>query len=409
MSYTVLARKYRPQGFEEMTGQAHVVRTIENAIKHNRVAHAYLFCGPRGVGKTTAARLLARSLNCQAGPTSTPCGECQPCREIRDGTSVDVTEIDGASNNGVENVREIRENARYLPQRDRYKIYIIDEVHMLSQAAFNALLKTLEEPPPHVKFIFATTEAHKLPDTILSRCQRHNFRRISHVAMLERLKEIAAKEKITVSDSGLSLIIRQSEGGMRDALSLLDQLISACGDAPSDAAIAEALGTVDRTMLHTLAAALVRREARTIVETAARLYDLGIDLRRVLDDLAWYLRHLFVAHATGEAPADQSDGDRQLMMALAKDADGAQLARLFDIVHLSTWDVARAGQPRLAFEMALLKAVHLAPSGSIPELVARLEKLGAPSGAMATLPTASIGAQGGRSDTTPFRGTSRDA
>ena len=194
MSYTVLARKYRPQAFEAMTGQEHVVRTIENAIKLDRVAHAYLFAGPRGVGKTTAARLLARALNCEKGPTSQPCGTCKACTEIRDGTSTDVAEIDGASNNGVENVREIRENAKYLPQGSRFKIYIIDEVHMLSQAAFNALLKTLEEPPGHVKFIFATTEAHKLPDTILSRCQRHNFRRISTVAMLKRLQEIAAME-----------------------------------------------------------------------------------------------------------------------------------------------------------------------------------------------------------------------
>src|SRR4051812_49036895 len=229
MSYTVLARKYRPQTFEDVTGQEHVVRTIENAIKLGRVAHAYLFAGPRGTGKTTAARLLARALNCEKGPTPHPCGVCKACTEIRDGTSTDVAEIDGASNNGVENVREIRENAKYLPQGSRFKIYIIDEVHMLSQAAFNALLKTLEEPPGHVKFIFATTEAHKLPDTILSRCQRHNFRRISTVAMLKRLQEIAALEKISISASALSLIVRQSEGGMRDALSLLDQVISACG------------------------------------------------------------------------------------------------------------------------------------------------------------------------------------
>src|SRR5690349_18704628 len=234
MSYLVLARKWRPQTFDDMTGQEHVVRTVANAIKMDRVAHAFLFCVPRGVGKTTAARLLAKALNCESGPTAEPCGRCLACGEIAAGTSVDVAEFDGASNNGVENVREIRENAKYLPQRDRHKIYIIDEVHMLSQAAFNALLKTLEEPPGHVKFIFATTEAHKLPDTILSRCQRHNFRRISTVAMLKRLQEIAALEKISVSASALSLIVRQSEGGMRDALSLLDQVISACGLSPSD-------------------------------------------------------------------------------------------------------------------------------------------------------------------------------
>src|SRR5512132_2743238 len=210
MSYLVLARKWRPQTFQDITGQEHVVRTVANAIRTNRVAHAYLFCGPRGVGKTSAARLLAKALNCEKGPTSEPCGQCQPCREIAQGTSVDVAEIDGASNNGVENVREIRENAKYLPQRDRHKIYIIDEVHMLSGAAFNALLKTLEEPPGHVKFIFATTEPQKLPDTILSRCQRHNFRRIPQAAMLKRLQQICGLEKVKLTDRSLSLLVRQS-------------------------------------------------------------------------------------------------------------------------------------------------------------------------------------------------------
>src|SRR5216684_4112022 len=246
MSYLVLARKWRPQSFQDVIGQEHVVKTIANAIKMNRVAHAYLFCGPRGVGKTTAARLLAKALNCEKGPTSEPCGQCLPCQEIAAGTSMDVAEI--------------RENAKYLPQRDRHKIYIIDEVHMLSGAAFNALLKTLEEPPGHVKFIFATTEAQKLPDTILSRCQRHNFRRISAVQMLERLRQICRAEKVQISDSSLALLVRQSEGGMRDALSLLDQILSACGPEPTDEAVAEALGVLDRTLLQNFVEALVRRD-----------------------------------------------------------------------------------------------------------------------------------------------------
>src|SRR5690242_7751839 len=249
MGYLVLARKWRPQTFHDMTGQEHVVRTIANAIKADRVAHAYLFCGPRGVGKTTAARLLAKALNCEKGPTADPCGVCQACTEIAAGTSVDVAEIDDASNNGVENVREIRENAKYQPQRDRHKIYIIDEVHMLSSAAFNALLKTLEEPPGHVKFIFATTEPHKLPDTILSRCQRHNFRRIPAKRMLERLQEICKAEGAALSDRSLSMVVRQAEGGMRDALSLLDQILSACGPSATDEEVAEAIGAIDRLVV----------------------------------------------------------------------------------------------------------------------------------------------------------------
>ncbi len=400
MSYTVLARKYRPQAFEEMTGQEHVVRTIENAIKLNRVAHAYLFAGPRGVGKTTAARLLARALNCEKGPTASPCGECRACTEIRDGTSVDVAEIDGASNNGVENVREIRENAKYLPQRDRFKIYIIDEVHMLSQAAFNALLKTLEEPPGHVKFIFATTEAHKLPDTILSRCQRHNFRRISAAAMLKRLKEIAVKEAVNVSDLSLSLIVRQSEGGMRDALSLLDQVLSACGDSPNDEAVAEALGAIDRTVVHAFATALVKRDASLLLTKTEDMWNRGVDLRRLAEDIAFHLRHLFVAKATGAAPDELADAEKEAIVALAREADAAQLARLFDVVHSSVWEIARAPQPRLAFEMTLLKGLHLAPAASLPELISRVERLA--TGAASTA-SPSAGAPGGRPGSSTFR------
>jgi DNA polymerase III subunit gamma/tau len=393
MTYTVLARKYRPQAFEEMTGQEHVVKTIENAIALNRVAHAYLFCGPRGVGKTTAARLLARALNCEKGPTHQPCGVCQACTEIRDGNSVDVTEIDGASNNGVENVREIRENAKYLPQRDRLKIYIIDEVHMLSQAAFNALLKTLEEPPPHVKFIFATTEAQKLPETILSRCQRHNFRRISSASMLKRLQDICVLEKLTLTPAALSLLVRQSEGGMRDALSLLDQVIAACGLAPTEAQVAEALGTIDRTLIGALASALVKRDAKTLLVHIDEIFNRGIDMHTLAEELVLELRNLFVAKTAGNAPEELAQSDRENLMTLAKEADAAQLARLFDIVHTSLWDIGRAAHPRLALEMALLKGIHLAPAGSLSDLVTRLEKMSA----------AVPGVAGGRSNPTPFR------
>jgi DNA polymerase-3 subunit gamma/tau len=375
MSYVVLARKYRPQAFADMTGQEHVVRTLANAIAQDRVAHAYLFCGPRGVGKTTAARLLAKALNCQKGPTATPCGVCAPCTEIAAGTNVDVAEIDGASNNGVDNVREIRENVKYLPSRDRNKIYIIDEVHMLTGAAFNALLKTLEEPPPHVKFIFATTEPHKLPDTILSRCQRHNFRRIPTAMMIARLREILTLEKATLTDRSLAMVARQSEGGMRDSLSLLDQILSACGLAPTDEMVAEALGSVDRTQVHRLAKALLGRDAKDALAAVDEVFIRGVELKRLAEELSLYLRHVLVAKVTGEAPDELAESERKAALELAAMAEAVQISRLFDIAHQSIWDVGRAAQPKLALEVALLKGIHLAPGAGVEALVEKLEAM----------------------------------
>ena len=230
MSYQVFARKYRPQLFEEVLGQDPVIRTLRNAIKNERLAHAYLFVGPRGVGKTSTARIFAKALNCVDGPTETPCGTCDPCREIAAGNNLDVLEIDGASNNGVEQVRELRENVRFLPTRGKFRIYLIDEVHMLSTAAFNALLKTLEEPPAHVKFLFATTEARKLPATIISRCQRFDLQPIRDEVAAAHLLTIAQSEKITLDPAAAEVIARAAEGGMRDAESMLDQVVSFCGD-----------------------------------------------------------------------------------------------------------------------------------------------------------------------------------
>jgi len=397
MAYTVLARKYRPQTFEDMVGQEPVVKTLRNELLQNRVAHAYLFCGSRGVGKTTAARLLARALNCTQGPTCTPCGQCQVCIEIRDGISTDVIEIDGASNNGVENVREIRENAKYLPQSARYKIYIIDEVHMLSQAAFNALLKTLEEPPAHVKFIFATTEAQKLPDTILSRCQRHNFRHIPTQAMLDRLKAICSHEAISLSDKALLALSNFSKGGMRDALSTLDQLVSTHGKQPSDEEVMDTLGTVDGALVQNMARALVEGDARALLQNIQTAHENGVEFKNLLEELAFALRHLFVAKTIGTLPETLSEEEKHFTRNLAKNANDAQLAYLFDAVHNTLWAIGRSAFPKLTLEMQLLKAIYLAPSLSIPALIGRLESLN--SSSFSSTP----GAPGGRSEASPFR------
>lgn len=401
MSYLVLARKWRPQTFQDVIGQEHVVKTIANAIKMDRVAHAYLFCGARGVGKTTTARLLAKALNCEKGPTAEPCGKCQPCEEIAAGNSIDVAEIDGASHNGVENVREIRENAKYLPQRDRHKIYIIDEVHMLSGAAFNALLKTLEEPPGHVKFIFATTEPQKLPDTIISRCQRHNFRRIPPARILQRLKQIGQTEGLAISESSLSLIVRQSEGAMRDALSLLDQIVSACGGSPTDEAVIDALGAIDQTLVHQFAQALVQRGAKALLDLSEEAFTRGVEMKKLAEEIAFELRHLFVAKALGQAPSELPEAEQKAVVALAREANLAQLSRMFDVVHASVTEISKSPQPRIAFEMSLLKAVQLAPAASIPELIERVERLSA--GTAPAEQPKRTGAPGGRPDQPSFR------
>lgn len=375
MSYLVLARKWRPQAFDEVTGQEHVVSTLANALVQGRVAHALLLCGPRGVGKTTTARLLARALNCEKGPTREPCGECLPCKEIAAGTSVDVVEIDGASNNSVDNVREIRDTVRYLPQRDRYKVFIIDEVHMLSVAAFNALLKTLEEPPPHVKFIFATTDPQKLPETILSRCQRHNFRRVSAADMVGRLRTICEAEGIEISDRTLGLLARQADGGMRDALSLLDQLVSSVGLSIDDRAAEDVLGLVDSTLVLSLADALLARDGKRVIETVEEVYERGVDPKKLCEELAQHVRDLLYLQAVGAPPADASSDRAEAMREQAAKADAAQLTRLFDLVHGAIRDLSFAARPRLALEVALLSAVHLAPGQAVSDLAARLEKV----------------------------------
>src|SRR3954454_23632134 len=295
MAYLVLARKWRPQRFEDVVGQEHVTTTLRNAIAQQRIAHAFLFSGPRGVGKTTVARLLAKALNCEQSPTGEPCGVCSSCTEIAAGSALDVAEIDGASNTGVDNIRDLNENVRYRPASARFKIYIIDEVHMLSTAAFNALLKTLEEPPPHIKFIFATTEVQKLPQTVVSRCQRYEFKRIPIAALTERLAKIIADEQITATDAALFEIAREADGSLRDAQSLLDQVIVFAGKTIGEAEVRGALGVADRRVLHEVTDAILRRDPAPCLRAVDELYRYGYEVAQFCRDLVRQIRNLAVA------------------------------------------------------------------------------------------------------------------
>jgi DNA polymerase-3 subunit gamma/tau len=377
MGYLVLARKYRPQTFAEMTGQEHVVRTLSNALARGRLAHAFLFTGPRGVGKTTAARLVAKAVNCEKGPTSNPCGTCVACVEITEGRSVDVIEIDAASNNGVDNVRDIVEGVKYRPARDPYKVFVVDEVHMLSTGAFNALLKTLEEPPDHVLFVLATTDVHKVPETIVSRCQRFDFRRLDLRQIADQLRKVAGSEGMRLSDASLALVARAAEGGMRDALSLLDRVRAACGDEPGDEAVAESLGVVDAAAVARIAFAMVKRDGAGLLVEVAALYERGLEMRRVAEELVRFLRDATVARLAPGVVLDLPEAELKDVEALAAAADPAQLARLFDLVQRSVTEVKLADQPRYALEVALLKGAVLAPGADVTALLARAEALAA--------------------------------
>ena len=392
MSYVVLARKWRPQSFQDLVGQEHVSTTIGNAIAQNRVAHAFLFTGVRGVGKTTSARILAKALNCAKGPTATPCQVCPQCTEITIGSDVDVQEIDGASYNGVDEVRRLQETLPYRPQRDRFKIFIVDEVHMLSNAAWNAFLKTLEEPPPHVKFIFATTEVHKVPVTILSRCQRYDFKLIGALAIAARLRFVLAEEKIAADDAALNIIAREAAGSMRDAMSLLDQVIAWVGveaDRLTAEGVAKVLGVADRVVLHRLAEAVLTGDAAACVAVVGDLAQQGYDLPHTARDFLAHLRDLVIAKIA-EDPGrllDLADEELADVRALATRTDVDDLTRLHQGFSRAFDDIVRSGQPRASLEMALVRLARRPPLLPIDELLRRLSDMerrlggGAPSGA----------------------------
>ncbi len=377
MSYLVLARKCRPQVFEDVLGQNHVTQTLQNAIKAGRVAHAYLFSGPRGVGKTSVARILAKALNCENGPTPIPCNQCTSCREITQGISLDVQEIDGASNRGIDDVRELRENIKYLPSKGKYKIYIVDEVHMLTGEAFNALLKTLEEPPKHALFIFATTELNKVPLTIFSRCQSFNFRRVSLDSIAAYLKSLAQAEQVAVEEGALRLIARQSEGSIRDALSLLDQIFSFSTDEITESRVQEILGFVDRRIIFEAGWAIVENQVKKLLELVGEVYEFGYDLKQFLKDLIDHFRNMLLIRM-GHDQGPLIDLSQEEITEIKGKMQEVSLDYLQDGLHFliqSEGELRRAPQPRLALEMILLRTARLREIIPIDNLLSKLDLL----------------------------------
>jgi DNA polymerase III subunit gamma/tau len=376
VSYEVFARKYRPQKFDDLVGQSHVSRTLKNAVAQNRLAHAYLFVGPRGIGKTSTARILAKALNCIHGPTVTPCGVCDNCREIAAGNSLDVLEIDGASNNGVEQVRELRENARYAPAKSHFKIYIIDEVHMLTSAAFNALLKTLEEPPAHVKFIFATTEPQKVLPTIISRCQRFDLHRIPANLIAQHLQFIAGKEKITLEPAAAHAIARGAEGGLRDAESMLDQLVAFCGENITEADALSVFGFTSEQTVVGFTEKILRGATAEAVHLLHEQCEAGKDMMRLMSDLISYLRDLLVFKAKPDALDE--DVDLDLRKSLAAQANLVETDRLLELIDQLAEAEGRmkwAPNKKLHFEVAVIKAIQSLGQATLDEVIEKLGEL----------------------------------
>ena len=409
MDYQVSARKYRPATFQDVIGQPHVVQTLSNAIGSKRIAHAFLFSGTRGVGKTTMARILAKALNCDKGPTATPCDACVNCREIAQGTSVDVIEIDGASNTGVDDVREIRENVKFTPFHGHYRIYIIDEVHMLSTSAFNALLKTLEEPPAHVVFIFATTEIHKIPATILSRCQHFNFRRIPHAEIIQRLRFVAQQDGLAVEDRSLSAIARAGEGSMRDALSILDQAVAFAGKTVKHADLETLLGTVPQEHVRAMLAAVIAKDSPAAVNIVAQVLDQGHDLRAYCANLVEYARHMLVAAVVPSAQELRSlvetpEEDLRQIVADAKAFTVEQTQELFRILSQAEDALRLSAHPRFVLESAAIRAARLLAGGTAVAAAPTTATPAPPRQASPPPPSAAPGRpQAGPSPATPTR------
>ena len=380
MSYQVLARRLRPQRFEDVVGQSHVTRTLQAAIAAGRVAHAFLFTGPRGVGKTTTARLLVKALNCEQGPTAEPCNACSTCREIAEGIAFDVLEIDGASHTQVDKMRDLMEAVSHRPIKSRFKVYVIDEVHMLSQHSFNALLKTLEEPPPHVKFVLATTDPHKILPTVLSRCQRYDLRRIGLGDLITHLGDTVRAEAVSMPDAAVALIAREAQGSLRDAQSLLEQVLAAGGAAQDEAAVRALLGAADRRLVLDVADGILRGDASACLRHLTTLYEHGYDAHRFCRDLLEHFRHLAVLAATDDAAllAEVPEHEREVLQAQSALRSADDMQRCFGLL-LDTDEVlstpARTVDPQLVLEMRVLRLATLPPLLPAEELVRRLESL----------------------------------
>lgn len=376
MVYEVLARKWRPQIFQDVVGQEHITQTLMNAVKEDRIAHAYLFGGARGVGKTSVARVFAKAINCRSGEPGTPCNTCPSCMEITSGSAMDVQEIDGASNRGIEEIRELRENIKYMPTAGRYRVYIIDEVHMLTLPAFNALLKTLEEPPSHVKFIFATTDPHKVPVTILSRCQRYDFKRIPPQHLVLQLEKICQKEGFEISRTGLAVIAAKAEGSMRDAESLLDQVISFTGRKVEDADIADILGIMDRELIAEASLAVIEGSGPKCLEIVDRIYNYGYDTREFYRSLMDQFRNLAVSVIDPENQTlEMSDADRKELRRQAEMAGIERLQQYLNLLIAREEDLRMTSHPRLVLETILIRLSRLGNLLSFEDILHKLELL----------------------------------